>query len=233
MTTVAVTTTKMYNPLISGDASAEVAYMGAKSLIYLTSSKCYMGIWTENFCIHMPKQNQMATSHVIAKYVQKQICPPNWAKYFTNIYGGCIHIYMPQVKSLEPIMQQWALYPYLAYITVKIWVAYSKYSSYSKHASWTYRPNIFAYIDQKHNQLQLLLYKLLLNVHIQFGIYAKYLMCTYGDIWSMCLFNYVLHKVVKKHKDDRWWLLETEFVPPKSAKNQLCFLNWKQNVTLI
>ena len=70
------------------------------------------------------------TPHVIVKYVLEINVPTKlglYAKYLTDLFGRCIHIYVPNMKSMQSTMRQWALYTYLTYITEQIWLPHCKY----------------------------------------------------------------------------------------------------------
>ena len=71
---------------------------------------------------------------------------PICTKYLRCIYRGCMHIYMPHIKSLASTKQQWVLYTYLANITQQRWLLHSKYSSHGLFAIWPCLPNIYIYI---------------------------------------------------------------------------------------
>ena len=73
------------------------------------------------------------TSHVIAKYVLVTGIPTKlgiyniYAKYFINLYGKCIHIYMPHMKWVQSTKWQWALYTYFTCITEQICLPHCTY----------------------------------------------------------------------------------------------------------
>ena len=91
------------------------------------------------FYTYVPKHNQLQL--YFSCYCQ--ICARNklgiyatYAKYFKDLYGRCVHIYVPYMMSLQWTMWQWTLYTYLTYITKQLWLPNCTYMFP------TYRPNI-------------------------------------------------------------------------------------------
>ena len=109
-----------------------------------------------------------------------------------------MHIYVmhAHTKSLSLTIQWRALYKF-TYVLDQIWLPHTKYrlphtkySSHGQHTIREYWSNMFTYIYQKHNQLQLLLntiakYVPEANMPSKLGIYAIYAQyfCVYlGDV---------------------------------------------------
>ena len=126
----------------------------------------------------------------------------------------------------------------------QIRLPHSQFSSSSQYAIWTYRSNISAYIYTK-TQLTVTSTSSVITKYVwetymptKLGTYAKYLMSKYGNehaymchIWSMCINNYVLYKVVDIHihrqmmfANERWWLLKAEFGKLNQPKSKRCHL---------
>ena len=67
------------------------------------------------------------TAHVITNYVTETYMSTKldiYANYLIGLYGKCIHIYVPHMKSLQSQSTMWhgALYTYLTYIIEQIWL---------------------------------------------------------------------------------------------------------------
>ena len=93
---------------------------------------------------------------------------------------GCIHIYMPHMKSLVPNIQQGAQCTYLTYMTEQIWLTHSKYSSHGQHPISHVNPTVL-HIYAKNTTQLLLLLSMLLSICVR----NKY-MHQLGNIFHIC-----------------------------------------------